>query len=362
MTDARWAEARAKAVAFTRRNLLVETYKMRPDWMRTMIDYYGPLDWRLAQTHGLYWSTWGVHHIQGISPAELHKLDKAPAANQQAVPILNTHRNVLNSLKEICFYGRIVLTYNPDDPGLPGLMEKPDWRFIEVCDKEHIRTKIFLLGENDNKTYDAFIDGHVNFLADVVCQLFLGGHQEEAQKYFDYIRKTYKKGQPEWELNLHDWVWRFIGLEGQITRTSAMSLTMALINNAFEQGLMGYRDEMALAMQTAEQIRNDYDSKATTRNKIPDMPSLQATVAAEMISYLPSTVAMELYEMLPVNLQRAVYDSISTYMPQRCEREHVDFAKAFPEPEGMAGFRQRRDEAIKQSDKPHQRMADDKEN
>ena len=280
-----------------------------------------------------------------------------PTDNAPVVPVLNAHRNVLNCLKQMCFYGRIVLTYNPADPALPDLMEQPDWRFIEIAHQEHIRRKEYLLGIKDNKTYDVFIPGHVNFLSDAIVALYLRGHPGEAQKYFRYVHDTYKKNELDWNLNLHDYVWRQVRLEGRATRQSVTILTMGLIENAFQQGLMGYREDMNLAMETAAQLRDEYDSKAPERNKLDSLPQMQAEVAYYMMTTLPASVAMELYALLPVGVQRAIYDPLGTYMPQRCRQEHLDYAKAFPEPEGMEGFRQRRQAWIERNMQPRKKMA-----
>jgi hypothetical protein len=357
MSDEKWAAGRAKVVAFARKHVIRDTYKLQPFWMREMMEYYGPLDWRLAQTHCLYWSTFGIEHIKGLTLAQLYRLETVPTDNGQVVPVLNTHRNVLNCLKQMAFYGRIVLTYNPANPDLPELLEQPDWRFIEIAHQEHIRRKEHLLNVHDNKTYDAFIPGHVNFLSDAIIALYLRGRTDDAQKFFRYVHDTYKKDELDWNLPLHDYVWRQVRLEGRSTRQTASILTMGLIENAFQQGLMGYRDDMNLAMDTAAQVRNEYDTKTTERNKLDSMPQMQAEVAYGMMASLPASVAMELYAMLPVGVQRAIYDPLGTYMPDRCKQERLDYAKAFPEPEGMDGYRQRRQEFIEQHSTPRQKMA-----
>ena len=357
MTDEKWAAGRAKAVAFARKRVIFEKYKLQPSWMKQMVEYYGPLDWRLAQTHCLYWSTYGVENVEGIPLARLHRVEEVPTDNNLVVPVLNTHRNVLNSLKQMCFYGRIVLTFNPSNPELPELLEQPDWRFIEITHREHIARKEHLLGIKDNKTIDVFIPGHVNFLSDAIVALYLRGHAEEAQKYFRYVHDTYTKNELHWNLNLHDYVWRELALEGRSTRQQVNTLTSALIANSFQQGLMGYRQEMDLAMEAAAKIRDEYDSKATERNKLAALPQMQSDVAYYMMTTLPASVAMELYQLLPVGVQRAIYDPLGTYMPQRCQQEHLDYAKAFPEPEGMEGYRQRRQAFIEQSSKLKQKMA-----
>jgi hypothetical protein len=361
MSDEKWAAGRAKAVAFTRRRVLVQTYKLKPDWMRQMVDYYGPLDWRLASTHCLYWATYGLDHIKGLSMAQLFRLEEVPTDNAPVVPVLNAHRNVMNCLKQMVFFGQIVLTVNPANPDLPDLMEQPDWRFIEVTHREHIARKEHLLGIKDDRTYSAFIPAHVNFLADAIMGLYLGGHREEAQKYFTYVHDTYKKYDIEWNMNLHDYVWRQVSREGHATRQMVTMLSMSLIENAFRQGLMGYRDEMTLAMDTARQFRDEYDAKANERNKMNPFPQMQAEVAYVMMAALPASVGMELYDMLPVDVQQALYDPLSTYMPQRCRQEKLDFAKAFPEPEGRDGFRKRREAWIEQNSAPRRKMAEEQQ-
>jgi hypothetical protein len=260
------------------------------------------------------------------------------------------------------FYGRIVLTYNPANPDLPDLLEQPDWRFIEITHQEHIRRKEHLLGVKDHQTFGAFIPGHVNFLSDAIIALFLRGRTEDAQKYFKYVHDTYKKNELDWNLPLHDYVWRQVRMEGRGTRQTAHTLVMSLIQNAFELGLMGYRDEMELAMGTAAQLHKEFNNQATTRNEMPSLVQMQAEGAYSMLMSLHGSVAMELYAMLSVPVQRAIYDPLGTFMRDRCKQQNLDFDKAFPEPEGMELYRQRRQQWIDQNAQPRQKMAgEDKE-
>jgi hypothetical protein len=54
--------------------LLKEHYRLDPDWMRQVDDTYGPLDWRLPETHAVYWAALGRRHASGFDLVSLDRM------------------------------------------------------------------------------------------------------------------------------------------------------------------------------------------------------------------------------------------------------------------------------------------------
>src|SRR5438046_4381402 len=57
-----------------RRQLLIEKYKMDPEFMKTVDERYGPLEWRLPEAHAIYWAAEGLKREQE-KPEKIPKKD-----------------------------------------------------------------------------------------------------------------------------------------------------------------------------------------------------------------------------------------------------------------------------------------------
>ena len=66
--------------AKARSTKLEQTYKLTPAMMKKVDDTYGPLEWRLPETHAIYWGMMGIEH----SPAQ----DKMPLRREIFQPML----------------------------------------------------------------------------------------------------------------------------------------------------------------------------------------------------------------------------------------------------------------------------------
>ena len=80
------AEAKARVAT------LLNTYKLKPERMKEVDEHYGPLDWRLPETHAIYWAALGLdkstpkgpdHPAPGHLP--IHA-DRRPARTSSAGP------------------------------------------------------------------------------------------------------------------------------------------------------------------------------------------------------------------------------------------------------------------------------------
>src|SRR5581483_1304284 len=47
-----------------RARLLREKYKLDPEYMKQVSERYGPLDWRLPESHAIYWASLGLDHAK----------------------------------------------------------------------------------------------------------------------------------------------------------------------------------------------------------------------------------------------------------------------------------------------------------
>lgn len=139
---------------------LVEILKLEPERMLKLQDLYGPLDWRLAQAHAIYWLTKGTE-VRGESHT------------------INTDRLILHAIISLCESGKIVKT----DAGF--LLGEPDFRFLDTADRLYRE-----LQEKYGREV-GLASSHENFLQSVVVLLYTYGRGRDSLHYYRKLVKLY---------------------------------------------------------------------------------------------------------------------------------------------------------------------------
>ncbi|HOF18883.1 MAG TPA: hypothetical protein PK082_08230, partial [Phycisphaerae bacterium] len=360
INDARYADARRKLLAFLRAQVLWNRYKMDPAWMFELMKKYGPLDWRLVQPQALYWSTYGIH----ISRSEsLGDIDAA-----------NTDRIVLNSLKDLTFYGRLVYTENVEAPDWPILGFLSDPRFIEATNREHERLGMLTSKARHEKfEQNLFRAGHINYLVTAIQMLYAQHDYAEARKYLDYIREKYNPEGPEWQVDdLRQFVVERLNKEGRPIYQVAVSQITAAMTAGWMGYIRGQPNVYRDSMRYVQLVYDVYEKEAVKRLKLPPFQSLQTGYIAEFLTrpqlfglWMPLTDRGKLYRALAADsmlradmgadVQLRIYDFIAPPLRAQCRSLGLDFETMFPEPPGLSEYRKQRARALpggEQSDRP----------
>ena len=336
MTDPELAKPRAAAVAFARKRILTETYKLKPAWMLELVRRYGPMDFRLVQPHGLYWSSYGVHHVKGY---DVGKVDS-----------LNTYRNIITSLRDMTTFGRIVLEYNPRDRARPIIMESPNWDFIDVVNRVYVDFNEFITGQADGTTYESFIPGHMNYLAEAIVGLYQLGETRHAQRVLQYVRDHYKTGQTKgfrtdrkWQLPLDAFVHLELTRSGMPRRAAMFALISGSIQRAYTSAAMGDIDQYQRAITQASNLWQSYDdSLDSARQQMLPLPALQGAIVSGILDRLTVPNAKTVWDLLGDDVQSWAYDAIAQYMVGRCRQANMNFQDVFPAPVGLKRARAER--------------------
>jgi len=328
MGDPATGDARAKVVAYSRKRVLTQTYRMKPWWMLRMVSKYGPLDWRSTWSHSLYWSSYGLYNCKGL---DLDHMDP-----------INTGRIVLNSLKSLVSYGQVSLLYNPQNPSVPRLDQRFEWRFIDVCQDTFLTMNEFYAGQDDDRTFGKFRASHENWLRYAVQMFYLSGETDRADEYLDYLKRSFgHRDRKLYGLDLEQFVYQSLNRQGLTQRQSVSGFVSAMVSRAYKDIQMGedvdfdHRLDQARYFWTAwnELVQGD------TRKTLEDFNSIQAYAALDTLMISPLAEAMSIWEYVPHPAQQAAYDMVDGAFRPLCEKRSIDFDKAFPEPTGMAEFR-----------------------
>jgi hypothetical protein len=184
-TTAELVPARNLVLAYVRKKILHDKYRMTVQQMIRTMDQFGPLDWRHPASHALYWS------FKGTSEA----LSRVTAENRRDFDFLNADRQTLHAIQELFRTGEVV--FDPTNPAQ--YLTLPSADFIPAYGKvlEFYRDRAFIYdskGKEFNaedtakRIYGSYSAGYENFLKDAVRFLYRRGDLDGAQKYFEKVR------------------------------------------------------------------------------------------------------------------------------------------------------------------------------
>ena len=137
-------------------------YKMNPEWMQEVDDKYGPLEWRLPETHAIYWGYVGIKEC----------------GDEQAIDL---RRMIYQGLLMAFQRGRIV-----ENKYMKELNFVPNLEVIEILNKTYIE-----MMQASPDYAENIQNGHRNFLIQAIQNLYLANRRGQAQEWLDYAESLY---------------------------------------------------------------------------------------------------------------------------------------------------------------------------
>ena len=223
--------------------ILKERYKMDPAMMQEVDNTYGPLEWRLPETHAIYWASVGLKEGKGDG-------DKR-----------NLRRNIFQPMQTAFQRGRLIenrlfIGQTNVPPGLR-FMSAPNLAMIPNAHQAYLNQR-----EADPELADHFATGHRNFLQDAVYFLFTYGKEKEATQWFNFIRKNFPVTNINPGESMEDYCLRRIGED--INETSPDRIK-AMIEGPIASGLtelvVGDTDRGMALLRMAEKIHENFDTR-----------------------------------------------------------------------------------------------------
>ena len=344
--DPRNQEALGRLLAALRSDVLRKRYKLDLDWMLDlMVNQFGPLDWRNAFSHALYWSSLGDRESTNIA--------RTDPADQ-----MNNARFVFFSLQQLIARGKMNLTPDFDDPFKSYIEFTPDLRLIPYLFETYMR-----LGKKhfaDDPRYREgtpgpnYFAGFVTSLQTWVELLYLeGGEQnmEQAENYFAWLRENNLgqdgKPQEQYLVTVEEFVMGDIKAS-LATFRAASAIIGSFLRQALKQWSLGMEDQalrsLWLARKAYDYWMQDTSVDFNDRRKMqPIRILLRDQVDAFMKAQGYDAIAKaRLWKYLPADQRRLTYDGLAPYFERlaAAQKPPWDVTKAFPEPPGMAEFRE----------------------
>lgn len=337
-----------RLIAFMRRQVLQARYKLDATWMLALMERFGPIDWRVPDAHGMYWTSYGIKQMQDLGVKDVSEFFGPDTT-------LNTDRVMVFALQRLTNYGRLFFVPNLEqiDSSLINLL--PDLRFVAATHKAYLQIGHKYDPKAGQTAGEDLRDGHQNYLRDAIRMFYLYGQKRQAEYYYEYLRTNYKMrdGQvnPDYLLPMHDFVMHQEFTDRLSDPRIATDAMTGLINQALHFLIMGDSDKAAGLIQVANgDIYDNYmkrwQDNPADRMKLPPFERIFNDAVAGYFNMPGGNEDMlgikaQLWKALGIETQLAVYDDIVTTLREQCTAvgvgDKVD--KIFPPPVGLEEYR-----------------------
>lgn len=351
--DPAYAKAWPRLLAFIRAKLIREKYFMDINVMIRFTEKYGPLDWRHAASHALYWSARGVEAA----------LPRAERQNEKDFDFVNTDRIVIQSVQELYRSGAIYMDYldlELDPRGQGYYVSLVDPFFVDsygdIIEELRQRSKVDKLFERGYSYYSA---GHENFMKDAIRYFYRLGDMASAQKYYTQLRNYagMNLNDPDRDADLSVPLSEFVVKELWDRQTSpyvAVSEVTGAIQGAIVALINQDPDRFGSQMDYARDFfayfkaKQERDSAITADARMGVFSEKFAYIAGvtfvRQIMTLPFEQAETAYNQAPDWLRQYAYDGLKAGWADVLKNEESvggrKFETVFPEPLGMPAFRE----------------------
>ena len=332
------AAARGKLLAFVRAQLLWNDYRMDPAWMLALMEKYQvPIDWRLVWPHGLYWASYGLKVSNDIPIGQ--------------IDAINTDRISLACLKAMTTAGRMSYLENPDRPEQPSVDWFGDWRYIDATHQEYLDTiEAYSKAADTDFEKNVYRTGHINFLVLAMQMLFVQGKVSKAEYYYDWVREHYQPEGDDWKQPMEDYLLQMLNRDGMVSEEIARSQITAALQMAYVFLAAGDMNAYQGNMRYAQRVYDVYQAGSKfARIRLRPLESIASHIAAAVLTepycvgyHLSLIQRSQLYGRLDDATRVLAYDRLaaSSLLRDECDREGLDFNKAFPAPPGLQQYRQ----------------------
>ncbi len=234
-------DARARA------KMLRSVYKLDPELMKEVDERYGPLEWRLPETHAIYWASVGLKNCQ--------------------TELMTLRRAVYQSMQTAFHRGHLIERTFEFSPNLD-IIPKVNASYEEMMaadaeNREHIKT------------------GHRNFLLDAVYFLFTENRQTAAQQWFNYLKEKYPDAQldkpptPIKNMTVDEYAVARVNEEIGDTSVDKTKLVIeGFFRNAFYNLAIGEEEKFEGLTRMAQRIWSHYQARIAGGEKRIGLPPL----------------------------------------------------------------------------------------
>ena len=258
--------------------LLRQKYKIDPVFAEKVDDEWGPLDWRLPESHAIYWAAKGLDAAQ-------RNPDKVKADD-----LITLRRIIYQSMQQSFYHGRYIA--NPFNqtytlgPNLD-LVNKANEAYLKMYDEE----------PQPNQK-NGILKAHRNFLRDAVYFLYENNRLAEAAKWYKVLSDKYPDkpvldsdptSLPK-NLTVDDYAVRRVQSElGDTSEERTTAVVQGLMINAYKELALGSDERYQGYQNLIKKIYIHFDQKTSiggtnsTRVPLPKFNQLKQSVLRDLL-------------------------------------------------------------------------------
>lgn len=231
-----------------RTRLLIERYKLDPALMKEVDNTYGPLEWRLPETHAIYWATRGLKLGRGAGDVRMLRRN----IFQPMLMAFHRGRLITNSFTQSIQFG-------------------PNLDMVDNASKAYLDQ---INAEEEEGMRDSFQRAHRNFIKDAVYFLYTHNRLRESRRWFEYVRSTYGTNSmipPEW--TLEDYALSRIGEDvNETSRDRIKAIVEGTIESSYVALVSGDADQAQGLMLFAEKVHSNFQERTTHKSAKVRLP------------------------------------------------------------------------------------------
>ena len=248
--------------AKARVKLLREKYKLDPKLMQEVDGKYGPLEWRLPETHAIYWAYLGLK-------------------NSKPEQLITLRRVVYQSMQLAAQRGRLI--YNPVDKYFEF---GPNLVAIPMANEGYEQMQVDDPGNLDNVK-----NAHANFLKQAITDLYLHNREQDAARWHDYLGKKYPGRYTQPGQNVTEFVMDRYKELMDLGKDKVQSGIEGMLMRHFYELAVGEDDRAAGYVRLIQQIHREYTKKVERSERdrvdLPTLPKLRQLVLDRLIDAPP---------------------------------------------------------------------------
>lgn len=260
----------------TNATVLKEKYKLDPEFIKTVDEKYGPLDWRLPEAHAIYWGAKGLDAADR-NPDKVKEDDK-----------IKLRRIVYQSIYQAFKHGRILL-----NPFTQTYSLGPN---LELVGKVNDAYEQMALEDKENREH--IERAQRNALRDAIYFLYENNRMTEANRWFKYLGQKFPDkaiiendptSLPK-TLTLDEYAVAVAQIDiGETSQERVTSFVQGRVQGAYLALIMDDDSRYQNFMNLATRVHQRYaqktaGSKGEVRIPLPPMDQLKKTALTDLLN------------------------------------------------------------------------------
>lgn len=248
--------------AKARVKLLREKYKLDPKVMQEVDGKYGPLEWRLPETHAIYWAYLGLK-------------------NSKPEQLITLRRVIYQSMQLAAQRGRLI--FNPVDKYFEF---GPNLTAIPMANEGYEEMIASARDSTDNVQ-----NAHANFLKQAITDLYTHNREADAARWHDYLAKKYPNRYTRPGQNVTDFVMERFKELMDLGKDKVQSAIEGMFARHFYELAIGEDDRAQGYVNLIRVIHVRYAERVARSERdrvdLPPLPKLRQLVLDRLIDAPP---------------------------------------------------------------------------